>query len=229
MSIAVYVPDHLLFGLLHEAIVRADHGCERHETEASLLKALAHGNIELVLLDLSWDNEERENLFEWMRLRRGERIPVLALSAGIRHETAAFTLNAGADDFLEIPFDQQELVARMHALMRRCHRNGARRQLIVGGFVLDNQDNSMKFRDTPIILTSREFAMAWLLFSNPGKFIPRDTIGKAVWGRGGDIAGRTIEQHIYKLRKKLILGKEPLVMLRTSYRQGYRLELCHEG
>jgi DNA-binding response OmpR family regulator len=229
MSIATYVPDQLLFAMLRDILMRAGYRCEPHATEAALLKTLLHGDVDLVLLDLSAASEHREQLFEWLRMRHGERIPVLALSSGNRHEVAAFTLNSGADDFLGIPFDPHELLARMRALMRRCRRQGVRRQLIVGGFVLDSEDNSMQFQGMPIILTSREFAMAWLLFSSPGKFIARDTIGTVVWGRGGDIAGRTIEQHIYKLRKKLMRDEEPLALVRTAYGQGYRLELCYES
>jgi len=70
--------------------------------------------------------------------------------------------------------------------------------------------------------------MAWLLFSNLGHYLTRKTISVAIWGVAEEIAGRTIEQHVYKLRKKLGLGTERGVTIRTAYARGYRLELCSE-
>jgi DNA-binding response OmpR family regulator len=67
--------------------------------------------------------------------------------------------------------------------------------------------------------------MAWLFFSSPGVYFSRNTISIAIWGVNRDIANRTIEQHVYKLRKKLKLGVERGLIIRADYTQGYRLEL----
>jgi DNA-binding response OmpR family regulator len=77
-------------------------------------------------------------------------------------------------------------------------------------------------------LTPREFATAWLFFTNAGVSLTRATVAKAIWGSETDCADRTIEQHVYKLRKKLTLGAENGVTLRTVYSVGYRLEVFAE-
>ena len=87
---------------------------------------------------------------------------------------------------------------------------------------------SSAYDGAPVELTPREFTMAWLFFSSPGVFISRGTIGASIWSADSDVAGRTIEQHVYKLRKKLLFGVERRVIIRTSYSQGYRLEYTPE-
>ena len=78
----------------------------------------------------------------------------------------------------------------------------------------------------PIRLTTREFAIAWLLFSRPGEYASRRHIAGAVWSSSEDIVGRTLEQHIYKLRKKLDLSGQHGIHLRTMYAHGYRVEMA---
>jgi DNA-binding winged helix-turn-helix (wHTH) protein len=77
-----------------------------------------------------------------------------------------------------------------------------------------------------IALTPREFAMAWMLFSNAGKFLSRAQIASSVWGACEEVAGRSIEQHIYKLRKKLRLSGQGGANLKTVYALGYKLDLA---
>jgi DNA-binding winged helix-turn-helix (wHTH) protein len=74
-------------------------------------------------------------------------------------------------------------------------------------------------------LTAREFLIAWVFFSSPGVLLARETLGMSVWGAHSDVASRTIEQHIYTLRKKLAMGVARGVWIRTAYARGYRLEI----
>ncbi len=67
--------------------------------------------------------------------------------------------------------------------------------------------------------------MAWLFFSSPGTYISRETLGTVIWSTDSEVAGRTIEQHVYKLRKKLLIDGRQVVVIRTAYSQGYRLDL----
>jgi DNA-binding response OmpR family regulator len=118
-----------------------------------------------------------------------------------------------------------ELLARIKAVLRRsgtaCR---ARTRIEWAGFTLDRNEGSLLDRGQPVKLTPREFALAWLFFGSPGRCLGRDAIGLAVWGADKDVANRTIEQHVYKLRRKIKLGHSRGVVLRTSYGQGYRLE-----
>lgn len=85
----------------------------------------------------------------------------------------------------------------------------------------------MYLHETAIALTAREFSIAWLLFSNPGVCFRRCQLAKAVWGSHTEFTDRTMEQHIYKLRKKLRLcNHSGAVRIRTVYSHGYKLELA---
>ena len=150
----------------------------------------------------------------------------MILSAICNAELVASALDSGADDFLVRPYDAVELIARMNALLRRCASSNTRRMIEFFDFSLDRETAKFRYRDIHISLTPREFSMAWLFFSSPGIYISRETIGSVIWNTDSEIAGRTIEQHVYKLRKKLQIDSKQIVMIRTAYSQGYRLELC---
>ena len=116
----------------------------------------------------------------------------------------------------------------MQAVLRRYRPKTARRSIELGGFLLDRESRRLLDNGVPVALTSREFTMAWLLFSSPGMYFSRDAISVSIWGVDSDVASRTIEQHVYKLRKKLHLCEERGVIIRTAYTHGYRLELCSQ-
>jgi DNA-binding response OmpR family regulator len=92
---------------------------------------------------------------------------------------------------------------------------------------LIRDENTVYLDGKPIVLTAREFSIAWLLFSSPGVCFRRCQLAKAVWGSHTEFTDRTMEQHIYKLRKKLQLSNHSsAVRIRTVYSHGYKLELA---
>ncbi|MGZ3236661.1 MAG: winged helix-turn-helix domain-containing protein [Burkholderiaceae bacterium] len=212
--------DHVQVGLR-----RGGFEYERLRSDASLTRLIRRRNYDLILIEIGDTVPDSESIFSWMNCRFGESTPVLMLSSVRNADLAALALDAGADDFVSMPVEPVELVARVHAILRRTSRRTVRRMIELSEFSMDRESRSFAYRGVPIELTPREFTMAWLFFSTPGIYISRETIGNAIWGVDSDIAGRTIEQHVYKLRKKLQLGPERGVMIRTAYSQGYRLEL----
>jgi DNA-binding response OmpR family regulator len=225
MDIAYYVRDDSAFEQGQIVLTRAGFGCHRFTSDTTLLRALPRRTFDFILLDIGAQYTEAANLFSWLACRTGDATPVLVLCSTHSAEWVAETLNAGADDFLARPYEPIELVARIHAIQRRSKPLQSRRTLVVGEFRLDRDSNRFYYQEQPADLTPREFTMAWLLFSSPGVYVPRESIGNAIWGIGSEIAGRTIEQHIYKLRKKMQLGAERGVQIRTAYNRGYRIEL----
>lgn len=228
MSIACYISDDAVSQNVQEVLSRAGFECERFLSETSLLRTLRHRNFDLILVDTNIAPPAEERVFSWLNCRTGESTPVVLLSSTRSPDRVAFALDAGADDYIATPFDPIELIARLHAVLRRCNRRNVHRAIELLGFSLDRESGRFLDRGVPLELTPREFTMAWLLFSSPGIYLSRETISVAVWGVDSEIANRTIEQHIYKLRKKLNLCKERGVVIRTAYTQGYRLELCGE-
>ncbi|MBJ7311946.1 response regulator transcription factor [Rugamonas sp. CCM 8940] len=227
MNIACHVPGEAQFEQLRVALARAGFACERFASDSLLLRAIHRRSFDFILIDLG-DSQANDNLFSWLTCRAGENTPVLVLSALRNAEWVAELLNAGADDVLLRPFEEVELVARIRAVLRRAGQRQARRAIDMSGFQLDREAASFCYLGQAIELTPREFTMAWLFFSSPGVYISRETIGSAIWGTGSEVAGRTIEQHVYKLRKKLSAALAGAVNIRTAYNQGYRLELAEQ-
>ena len=199
--------------------------CVHFSSEVVLFRALLRQKFDLIFIDLDVEPTPDDAIVSWLNCRSGNDTPVLAMSPVRDAHMTALVLNAGADDLLVRPFEPVELLARANALVRRSNPRSVRRRIELAGFSLDRESSKFTYLGTPIMLTSREFGLAWMFFSSPGVYISRETIGMSLWSSDSEVAGRTIEQHVYKLRKKLQLGTERGVSIRTAYGQGYRLEL----
>jgi DNA-binding response OmpR family regulator len=226
MNIACYIRNKTVLDQLQAILASIGFTSENFQTDTALLRHASREDVDLIIVDLALGMREGEGLFSWLRFRPGEHAPVMILSPARDAETVAYALDAGADDFLARPFEPIELIARIHALLRRGNRKPVGRTIIqLAGFTLNRASSTASYLSQAIQLTPREFSMAWLFFSSPGTYLSRETIGSAIWNANIEIAGRTIEQHAYKLRKKMQLGEERGVLLRTAYGTGYRLQL----
>lgn len=226
MQVACHIRNDAAFDHLQAALADAGFACERFLTETALMRALRGGSYGLILVDADIDSIDKNNIYSWLNCRTGDSTPVVLLSPTCSDSKMVLALNAGADDLIEQSCDPAVLIARLHAILRRYHAADARRMLQILGFSLDLDTGRLLDGGVEVELTPREFKMAWLLFSSIGHYVSRETISVAIWGVDADIANRTIEQHIYKLRKKLQLGDERGLRIRTAYNKGYRLELC---
>jgi DNA-binding response OmpR family regulator len=193
-----------------------------------MLRALRREDYSLILVESDDLAAEDAGIYSWLNCRTGESTPVVLLTSVHNPYDIARALNAGADACIEQPFEPVELIARLHAVLRRANKTSVRRTISVSGFTLDKEAGLLLDRGAPVPLTPREFTMAWLFFSSPGIYMSRDTISKAIWGVDSEIASRTIEQHVYKLRKKLNLTAERGAVIRTTYTKGYCLQLTHD-
>jgi len=228
MIIACYVHDEKMARALHEVLTVARLQFEICASESSFLRAIRRESYDLILVDTGTEREAEERFFSWLNCRSGASTPVIMFSDVYSPSRVARALEAGADDFVAKPFDPLELAARINAIIRRCKRSYSEKTISLAGFVLDQDRGTLLDCGVPIELTPREFTMAWLLFASPGIYLSRETISMAIWGVDRDIANRTIEQHVYKLRKKMQLSAERGITIRTGYTQGYRLELVRE-
>lgn len=226
MNIGCHIRNEKVFQGVEETLTRAGFVFERFGSETSLLRTLRNHTLDLIIVDIGTDPQDGESTLSWLNCRSGDSTPVIVLSPIQNAELLVSALNAGADDFLARPIEPVELLARINALQRRIRGRDSRSAIEMAGFTLDHESSSFSYTGVAIELTPREFTLAWLFFSSPGIYISRKAIGAAIWGVDSEIAGRTIEQHVYKLRKKLELGPERGLIIRTAYSQEYRLELC---
>jgi len=155
----------------------------------------------LLLLDLGLP---RKSGLDWLRelRRRGNRIPVLILTARDAVADRVAGLDSGADDYLVKPFDLDELSARLRALLRR-DAGRAEALLKHGELTLDPATHEVNYRGDTINLSAREFALLTALLERPGAILSRAQLEQRLYGWGEEVESNAVEVHIHHLRKKL--------------------------
>ncbi len=182
------------------------------EADAAL-RAVDYG---LVLLDLHLPDGRGLDLLKTMR-RRGDRRPVIILTARDQISDRIEGLNAGADDYLVKPFDLDELSARVMAVSRR-YAGNPNPQLTLGDLTIDKVGRRVWRGKEGIDLTRREWAILDLLMQRETAVISKDQMEEALYEFGSEIESNTVEVHISRLRKKL--GRD---VIHTVRGVGYRL------
>ena len=163
--------------------------------------ALRHGSYALLALDLGLARQDGLTLLKKMR-GAGNSTPVLIITARAAVSDRIMGLNLGADDYLPKPFDLDELVARIHALIRR-HAGRAQPELRLGALQLDPLAREVRLDDQGVDLSSREFALLEALFEKPGAVLTTEQLEDRLYGWGDEVASNAIEVHVHKLRKKI--------------------------
>lgn len=156
---------------------------------------------DLVLLDLGLPGKEGLDVLKAAR-RKGNRVPVLILTARDAVPDRVAGLNAGADDYLIKPFDLEELVARIHALLRR--QTGRAEAVIVhGALLVDPAAHTATLDGKTLALSAREFALLLALLERPGAVFSISQLEDKIYGWDDEVGSNTIEVYIHSLRKKL--------------------------
>ena len=184
-------------------------------------RALSDGAPDVLLLD--WMLPGMDGLTVCRRLRdMGVRTPVLVLTARGDVRDRIRGLDAGADDYLPKPFDLDELLARLRALVRRAAYD-VQEVVTVGDLVVDAGARRVSRGDVVVELSTREFDILWLLASRAGKVVSRYTILDEVWDGESDVRSNVIDVHLGAIRAKLDkpFGTSTITTVRGA---GYRLE-----
>jgi two-component system response regulator MprA len=176
-------------------------------------------NPDLVILDLGLP--KLDGIEVARRLRSADDVPILMLTARDALESRVEGLDSGADDYLVKPFDRQELLARLRALLRRRPPRGAA-QLVVGDLMLNPDTHEVTRGDRPVDLTQREFELLEYLMRNERIVVPRQRLLEEVWGYDPFATTNTIEVFVSNLRRKLEAGGEAR-LLHTIRGAGYVL------
>ena len=151
---------------------------------------------------------------------RGVSTPILMLTARHGLDDRVTGLNVGADDYLTKPFAFAELLARLHALLRR---SVITRPVVlsIGDLSLDPVSHGVTRAGTPVNLTPKEYAILEVLMRHPGEVLTRASLGERLW-RDDDDVNNLVDVHVSHLRKKI--DRPPLeALIHTIWGRGYRL------
>jgi len=200
---------------LHEAGFSVDvaHSAEEGDEMA------ATSDYAAIVLD--WLLPKRDGIAFCRDLRaRGVSTPILMLTARQGLDDRVTGLNVGADDYLSKPFAFAELVARLHALLRR---SAITRPVVltIGDLSLDPVSQVVTRAGARVNLTPKEYALLELLMRHPGEVLTRATLGEQLW-RDDDDVNNLVDVHVSHLRKKIDRPPhEPLI--HTAWGRGYRV------
>jgi DNA-binding response OmpR family regulator len=176
---------------------------------------------DLVILDLGLPKLDGIDVAK--TLREGDDVPILMLTARDALESRVEGLDAGADDYLVKPFERQELLARLRALLRRRPPRGSA-PLVVGDLRLNPDTHEVHRGERSIELTQREFELLEYLMRNERIVISRQRLLDEVWGYDPFSTTNTIEVFVSNLRRKLEADGEPR-LLHTIRGAGYVLRV----
>lgn len=135
----------------------------------------------------------------------GKKTPVLLLTALGTVEDRVAGLDAGADDYLVKPFDFDELMARIRAIIRR-GGDRADNVMTLGDLIIDPESRTVTRADSEISLTAKEFDILEYLMQNKGKVLSRDKLSNHIWNYDYDGGSNVIDVYMYHLRKKIDAG-----------------------
>jgi two-component system response regulator MprA len=174
-----------------------------------------------IVLDLRLPDIDGLDVCRQLRAK-GDRTPLLMLTARDAVDERVEGLDAGADDYVVKPFALKELLARLRALLRRNEDDGAEEVLSYAHLSLDPATREVPCGDRLLELTRTEFSLLELFLENPRQVLPRSVIFDRVWGYDFGPASNSLEVYIGYLRRKTEAGGEPR-LLQTVRGVGYAL------
>jgi len=226
MRILLIEDDAVLQAVMLRSLTDAGHRVDA----ASHLQDASHfwqvQPYDVVLLDLNLPLNGQTNATQGSGLSllraarsRGDRTPVLVLTARNRTDERIAGLDAGADDYLGKPFDLAEIEARLRALARRAL--GAEDVVQVGRLLLQRKNRRILVDDQDLALPAREFEVLWELMSPPGRTVSKRELSDKLSSFEDALADNALEAFISRLRKKL---SDSGATIRTLRGIGYFLE-----
>jgi two-component system OmpR family response regulator len=174
-------------------------------------------SYDAVILDLGLPEVDGLTVLDRWR-KAGMKMPVLVLTARDSWSDKVAGLDAGADDYLAKPFQMEELIARLRALIRRSSGN-ASAELVAGDVRLDTRSGRVTLAGEPVKLTAQEYKLLSYLMHHKGKVVSRTELIEHIYDQDFDRDSNTIEVFITRIRKKL--GADLITTIRGL---GYSLE-----
>ncbi len=190
-----------LAAIIASALQRAGVAVDLVEDCSSADAAWAAVRYDAAVIDRGLPDGDGLDLIK-QRRDTGDRTPVIILTARDAVADRIAGLNAGADDYLLKPFDMGELIARVHAVLRR-PRDGLGAVLRSGNIALDTLDRSVSVEGRPVQMTRRELGLLELLMRREGRVVAKAAIEESLYSQNDEVSGNSIEVAVHRLRRRL--------------------------
>jgi len=193
----------MMLDLLSLYLSPLGYNCIKQEAAADAFHYLEANEVDLILLDIMMP---RMNGLEACQvIQKNWDIPIILLTAMSEKSDIVTGLNTGADDYISKPFDEEELVARIEAVLRRRSKQTVEssNNLMFNGLRLNLDSYQLFYKGKEIPLTPKEFGLMKLFLTHHNKVFTREHLIESIWGFHVSTEDRTIDSHVRNLRDKL--------------------------
>lgn len=204
------------------ALYLSPHGytCIKKQTGKDALNLLEKEKVDLLILDIMMPDMDGWKTCE--NIREFSNVPIIMLTARNGKEEVIKGLKKGADDYVTKPFNEEELLARIEAVLRRTTSDQGD-LLMFKGLTLDETAFEAKFENQNISMTPKEFSLLGVFLKYPNKVFSREHLLTTLWSFKSETEDRTIDSHIRNVREKLRQVDFPVdEHLKTVWGVGYK-------
>jgi two-component system response regulator RegX3 len=224
MRVAVLEDDRSQAFVLRKCLTVAGHNTTSFDRGLSLLDAVKTQKFDALLLDWNVPDLSGIDVLIKVRTELGLNIPAVVVTARDAEEDIVHALKQGADDYICKPIRPKELIARLEAAAKRDDKAPNDELLEFGRLMIDVPGRQALVNNVPVALSLKDFDLAVFFMRNVGRVLSRRNIVDSVWGSTVDVASRTLDTHVSRVRTKLWLTQENNWLLGAVYGHGYRLE-----
>ena len=196
-----------------------------HDGEETLEK-IRNNKFDIVLLDIMMP---KKNGFDVCKeVRTFSNVPIIMITARGEDFERIMGLETGADDYIVKPFSPGEVIARIHAILRRVipNENICQEKIFsYDNLTINLSDFTVKISDENVSLTKKEIELLWLLSTNRNKVFTRENLLDSIWGYDYFGDSRTVDSHIKRLRAKLDNYEHETWNIKTIWGIGYKFDI----
>ena len=223
-KILVVEDDREINSMLCEMLDENGYAAEGAFTGMEGLSRLRSGDYDLLILDLMLPYKSGDAVLQ--ELRSFSSLPVIVISAKDTVQNKLDLFHMGADDYLTKPFDLDEVLVRVEAVLRRCGSSEAQRApeiLQAGKLAVDTESKTPSVDGQELVLTAKEYGILELLMRYPHKVFSKANLFESIWNEEYACEDNTLNVHMSNLRNKLKAADPETEYIKTVWGMGYRM------
>jgi DNA-binding response OmpR family regulator len=202
MKTILLVDDELrMLDLLSLYLIPHHFICKIAASGKRAISIVKNENIDIIILDVMIPEMDGWTICQ--KIRELSNVPIIMLTARTDTTDIIKGLKYGADDYVTKPFHEEELLARIHALLRRTESQSNSTAIFFNDLKWDKDAMEITYQGQNILVTPKEFALIGLFLKHPHKVFSREHLLSLIWGDNSQTDDRTIDSHIRNIREKL--------------------------